>query len=478
MASVTDARGAPEVQLSHGGRLRGWREAGLRVFKGIRYALPPFGTRRFAPPVAAAPWQGVREALDFGPAFPHWPRHAAPDADPVGGEDALSLNVWAPDAPADARLPVMVWVHGGGFVRGSASEPLYDGAAFARQGVVFVSIQYRLGVDGFAHLPDAPPNRGLLDQLMALRWVKDHIGAWGGDAARVTAFGQSAGAGAIACLMGLPEARGLFQRVILQSPSVACQTVEEAQAALAAIGELAGVVPDRAALAQAPLAPLLRAVQRLTQDAGLRRTMGLASRHLFPLRPVLDGRMLVAPPLQALQTAWQQPSSLQLLVGHNADEMRLYHVPGGGLARITEADVEDFARSAGVALPVAQASTSGERLCALQSDYHYAAPAAALAHLAATRAASAHRYRFVWPSPGFDGHLGAAHGVELPFVFGNVDNAAARELAGTSPPRALSQQMQQAWVRFAKTGDPGWAAHRPELPCVKLFGAREAVAAP
>ncbi|KTT18386.1 carboxylesterase/lipase family protein [Pseudacidovorax intermedius] len=469
--------GAPEVRLSHGGRLRGSWHGGLRVFKGIRYALPPFGERRFAPPVPMAPWQGVREATDFGPPFPHWPRHATPDAEPVGGEDAMSLNVWAPDAPPGTRLPVMVWVHGGGFVRGSAAEPLYDGTAFARQGVVFVSIQYRLGIDGFAHLADAPPNRGLLDQLMALRWVRDHIGAWGGDAGQVTVFGQSAGAGAIACLMGLPEARGLFQRVILQSPSVACQTVDEAQAALAAVCALAGTVPDRAVLAHAPLAPLLRAVQRLTQDARLRRTMGLASRHLFPLRPVLDGQMLVAPPLQALQAAWEEPSPLQLLVGHNADEMRLYHVPGGGLGRIAEADVEDFARSAGVALPPGRTGTPGERLCALQSDYHYAAPAAALAHLAATRAASAHRYRFVWPSPGFDGHLGAAHGVELPFVFGNLDNAAARELAGLSPPSALSQRMQQAWLRFAKTGDPGWAAHTPALPCVQVFGECE-VAAP
>ena len=468
--------GAPEVQLSHGGRLRGSWQDGLRVFRGIRYALPPFGERRFAPPVPVAPWQGVRDAVDFGPAFPHWPRHAAPDADPVGGEDALSLNIWAPEAPADACLPVMVWVHGGGFVRGSASEPLYDGAAFARQGVVFVSIQYRLGVDGFAHLQDAPPNRGLLDQLMALRWVQDHIGAWGGDAAKVTVFGQSAGAGAIACLMGLPEARGLFQRVILQSPSVACQTLDEAQAALAAICELAGVAPDPVALAKAPIAPVLRAVQRLTQDAGLRRMMGLASRHLFPLRPVLDGRMLAAPPLDALQTAWQQPTPLQLLVGHNADEMRLYHVPGGGLDRITEADVIDFVRSAGLAWPSKQMGTPGERLCAAQSDYHYAAPAAALAQLAATRAASAHRYRFDWPSPAFEGRLGAAHGVELPFVFGNFGSAAARELAGPAPPVELSRRMQQAWVRFAQTGDPGWAAHTTSSPSVQVFGGQDSTA--
>lgn len=465
---MTAPRPAPEVALPHGGRLRGAWLGDLRVFRGVRYACAPCGDLRFAAPVAEPPWQGLREATQAAPPSPQWPRAGS---GMLGAPDCLRLNIWAPQAAPGAGLPVMVWVHGGGFFRGSAGDPLYDGASFARQGLVFVSIQYRLGVDGFAHVPGAPPNRGLLDQLAALRWVQDCIAAWGGDPAQVTVFGQSAGAGAIACLMGMPDSRGLWQRAILQSPSVACQTPDEARTALHAIAALAGTAPTRDALALVPQERLLQAVHQLAADAALRSAHGIGSRHFFPLRPVIDGQLLRTEPLQALAQAWQaQPPALQLMVGHNAEEMRLYHVPGQALERLTQADLQAFADDAGLP-PEPPADHPGERLCALQSRYYYAEPARRLAEMACQHARSAHRYVFEWRSPQWSGRLGAAHGVELPFVFDSLASATGRELAGTCPPPALARRMHDAWARFALTGDPGWPRHAGPAPWTESFDA-------
>lgn len=475
---------APIVTLTHGGRVRGVRDQGVRVFRGVPYALAPAGPLRFAAPVPVVPWTGVRDASTFAPMAPQLARTAKADAPMLGGADCLAVNVWAPPAEPGTSLPVMVWVHGGGFFRGAASEPLYDGASLARQGVVLVSLQYRLGIDGFLHFEgeeDAvPANRGLLDVLAALQWVHDHIHAWGGDPTRVTVFGQSAGAGALACLLGMPASRGLFQRAILQSPSVACQTLQEAAAARCAVAALVGVEPCLAALSAAPQLAVLHAVHRLAADPVLRQQHGLGGRNFFPLRPVADGQVLAAPPLQALAQQWAaQPPGLQVLVGSNAHEMRLYHVPGGAIDRVTEAQVHAFAQDVGLGesalealramLPSAQ-QTPGELLCALQSDYYYRVPAQRIAALASQWAVSAHGYEFAWPSPQWRGRLGAAHGVELPFVFGNLHTPTGQELTGPLPPAALAEAMQQRWVAFAQCGDPGWAPYAGEQPPVQHFG--------
>ncbi|SFE48035.1 carboxylesterase/lipase family protein [Paracidovorax wautersii] len=475
-----------EAVLDHGGRLRGRVEAGLRVFRGIPYAQAPFGALRFQPPAPQPAWQGVRDALAFAPAAPQLPRVAHAHTPVVGGPDCLALNIWAP-TDAGRPLPVMVWVHGGGFFRGAASDPLYDGAAWARSGVVFVSVQYRLGIDGFLQIPGTPDNRGLLDIVAALQWVRRHIGAWNGDAERVTVFGQSAGAGALACLLGMPQAQGLFQRAILQSPSVACQTPVEAAAAREAVAALAGVAPEREALAQAPLPAVLHAVHRLAVDPALRRRMGLGGRQFFPLRPVVDGQVLPASPLVAMQQLWAaqpaQARALQILVGSNADEMRLYHLPTGLWDQATDAHVDAFAEDA--ELPTALVATyrarvdggratPGALLAALQADYYYRAPALGIALLASRCTGGAHRYSFEWPSLQAGGRLGAAHAVELPFVFANLRTPQGLEFTGPSPPPALSQAMHRCWARFAESGDPGWPAFTEREAWTMRFGTDQA----
>jgi len=202
------------------GQLRGAEKNGVLSFKGIPYAAAPFGANRFAAPQPAPEWEGVRDALEYGPTCPKgpYPDFIAPLlVEPeIPGEDCLNLNVWTPALDGDPR-PVLVWIHGGGFTNGSGAVSTYDGTRFARDGIVFVSINYRLGADGFLLLEDAPANRGLLDQIAALRWVRENIAAFGGDPQAVTIAGESAGAMSVTTLLSMPVAEGLFQRAIAQS---------------------------------------------------------------------------------------------------------------------------------------------------------------------------------------------------------------------------------------------------------------------
>uniref|UniRef100_UPI002A82283E carboxylesterase family protein n=1 Tax=Streptomyces sp. CRN 30 TaxID=3075613 RepID=UPI002A82283E len=217
---VTGPVTGPVVRTPYG-NVRGRHEDGIAVFRGIPYAAPPFGPHRFRPPVPPEPWQGVRDAGAFGPTPPKPPYSEAFARillDPVvPGDDCLNLNVWTPEPGPGARLPVMVWLHGGALVRGSSAVPVYDGRAFARDGVVLVSANYRLGVEGYGLFPDAPANAGLRDQMAALTWVQEAIAEFGGDPDRVTVFGQSAGAISVGALLAAPRARGLFRRAVLQS---------------------------------------------------------------------------------------------------------------------------------------------------------------------------------------------------------------------------------------------------------------------
>src|ERR1700735_2525067 len=202
------------------GEVRGQSRDGVTRFLGIPYAASPTGALRFRAPAAAQPWTGIRDADSLGatPPKPDYPvplDQLLPEPN-IPGDDWLTVNVWTPGR-GGSGLPVMVWIHGGAFSNGNSAVPIYDGHAFARDGVVLVSINYRLGVDGFALLPDAPANRGLLDQIAALEWVRDNAQAFGGDPANVTVFGESAGAMSIADLVASPLAEGLFRRAIVQS---------------------------------------------------------------------------------------------------------------------------------------------------------------------------------------------------------------------------------------------------------------------
>lgn len=435
----------------------------LRVFKGIPYAQAPTGALRWQAPQAALAWAGERVCSHFG----RQPLQASV-ADPggragpayVGDLDCLSLNLWCPPV-GDGPWPVMVWIPGGGFMRGGSADPLYDGSAMAREGLVFVSINYRIGVDGFMHFDDdAAPNRGLQDQLAALRWVREHIAVFGGDPARVTVAGVSAGAGAIGHLMGLAESEALFSRVILQSPSLQTHDLEDARRIRHAMAGVLGVAPDRAGLATVPFGPLTRALASFLDNAPLKQQWGIRPRNYFPVRPVIDGQLVQDQPRAAVAARLAQGGLRRpVLLGCNAQEMNFYLAPNGGLDRVDPGALHDWVNDLDGCAPHAllehyqertpQASP-GELLSQIQSDYYYRQPAQALAEGLRQAGCLTYVYEFGWCSPLHGGRMGAAHAMEIPFVLGNTGSARAREFIGAAAPAGLAQRMQANWVQFVR----------------------------
>jgi len=465
------------------GTVNGERADGVIRFLGIPYAASPTGPLRFAAPHPPVPWAGVRDCTAFGPTPPK-PAYPAPfDAilpEPdVPGDDWLNLNVWTPDLHGAA--PVMVWIHGGAFANGNSAVPMYDGRSFARDGVVFVSINYRLGIDGFAYLPDAPApaNRGLLDQVAALEWVRDNIAVFGGDPDRVTIFGESAGAMSVTTLLGMPRAQGLCCGAIAQSGSA--QAAATAADALLVTGELSTVLGAEATAARLAAldTPRLVAAQAAVRDAMAAapdpaRFGPTVVATSMAFLPVIDGDILPVHPLAALKAG--TGADVPLLTGTNTEEFRLFFVPSGTSGLVTDESLPAFLGMLGI--PAATAAvyranrpgaTAGDVLCALVTDSFFRNPAFAAARARADAAGPAptYLYEFAWRSPVLE--IGAGHAMEIPFVFDNLTVPDAEKLTGNGAPASLAAQMHAAWIRFASTGDPGWPAFDASYP-VMVFG--------
>src|SRR6266516_4675947 len=317
----------PVVRLRDG-RVRGRVEAGVATFLGIPYAAPPFGPNRMLPPQPVPAWAGERDATSFGPTVPKgdYPPQYVPlfPEEVIPGEDCLNLNVWTPDAGADG-LPVLVWIHGGSFMNGSGSVGAYDGAAFARDGVVCVTINYRLAAEGFLFLGDGIANLGLLDQLAALRWVQENIAAFGGDPGRVTVAGESAGAMSVTTLLAMPLAEGLFTQAIAQSGAAAhTLTQDEARMVGGYLADALGVPAEREAIKAVPLDKLVQAASDLVaevQTAPDPAKWGQLALSLLPFAPAVDGTVVPQAPLAAF--AAEQGGNDPLLIDTNRDEARL-----------------------------------------------------------------------------------------------------------------------------------------------------------
>ncbi|MHC5257398.1 carboxylesterase/lipase family protein [Streptomyces sp. UC4497] len=466
----------PAVVTTAQGAVRGLRQHGSTAFLNIPYAAAPTGADRFRPPRPHAAWQGVRDATAPGPNAPQSERRLGSiDMTPYfgtgwsRGEDYLTVNVWAPETPGGDDLPVMVFVHGGGFVAGSTRSPLYDGSAFARDGVVLVTLNYRLGIAGFLDIPGAPANRGLLDVVAALRWVRENIAAFGGDADNVTLFGQSAGATIVGGILATPDASGLFRRAIVQSGSgLGAFTTEQAARVTRAAADALGIGPRPDAFAEIPDERLVDAASAL---AGLDLRTGTHRDPLIGLSPF----SLVLDTQPADAVAAGMGTDVDLLIGTNSEEGNLYLAPVGRYATSTDADVDAAASSSHprpaelveayrAALP--QASPGALR-SAIMGDALFGAGSWALtsAH-AAHPAAATYAYEFAWRSEALDGQLGATHTMELPFVF---DLAGLPQLHGpealfgpAKPPADLADRVHGAWIRFARTGNPGWAPYDNE----------------
>lgn len=453
------------------GTVKGELHNGLQIFRGIAYAEPLQGLGRVRRPVPVKAWSGVHDALAFGPAAP---QEVVPmlDAGPCG-DACLTLNVWAP--VAIAPLPVMVWIHGGGFIVGSSAQSLYEASHLARDNqVIVVSLNYRLGMLGFGCWDDFPEleadsNNGLRDQILALQWVQDHITAFGGDPARVTIFGESAGGFSVGCLLASPLAKGLFQRAIMQSGSADHVLLrEQAKPIAQAFARAAG---DLTACLNGDLKGITSAQNACTKEQVARgEHVESVLQYGMTMLPIIGDDVLPEHPLKALQAG--ASADIPVIVGVNQDEWNLFHY----LPQILGA----------VAMPAEQYPRSmpdrGEQIfaeyrklmpdarvddiaCAFESDRIFGIPSIRVLEARETASAPSWAYVLDWPSPSMP-KLKSCHVMDIPFVFGLTQVPTGMFFTGGGPAAArLSMQMQVAWTSFAQgqvptaAGWPAWAKY-------------------
>ncbi|MFB7508056.1 carboxylesterase/lipase family protein [Streptomyces broussonetiae] len=484
--------GGPDgpVVRTASGAVRGLREQGLSVFRGIPYAAPPVGPDRFQAPRPPHPWDGVREAYAFGPPPPQEEGllGRAPQLPAASGDEWLTVNVWTPDPDPSTARPVMVWLYGGAFKVGHGGQPGYDAQHLAREGdAVLVSFNYRLGMEGFAHWTGAPANRGLLDQVAALEWVQENITAFGGDPDRVTVFGESAGAGCIAALLAMPAARGLFGRAIAQSVPGTFFSLDLARDIATALAAEAGRPPTAADLAALDPRQLTEAGKALgAKMRAYTDRWGQVAPSAVPFSPVVDGEVLPTTPWAALAAGAAR--DVDLLVGHNRDEFRLFLVMAGLPGKITDEMATQTLRlyapggQAGeaayrAAFPGAGAEQLFERV---QTDWLFALPSLRLAEAQRAGGGRAHVYELTWPAPETIGRLGACHGLDLPLLFGTfgADLGALIFPGGKPTPEAerLSAFIRSAWTTYARTGDPGWPQYDSQARLVQVLDVEPRVA--
>ncbi len=464
------------VVLTEAGRVRGSAGAHGLFFRGIPFARAPFGDLRFRAPAPVEPWEGERPALHSAPTAPQPATGFTLIPEPTidGGEapECLSLNVFTPELGA-AGLPVLVWIHGGGFVTGTPSSTWYDGDRFARDGVVVVSAGYRLGAEGFLEIPGAQPNRAVLDWIAALEWVQANIAAFGGDPAKVTVGGQSAGGAATMLLTTLPRAQGLFRSAIPMSGSVFPAPSSEAVAELRAkVAAELGVEATLEGFSRVPPSKLVEA-----QTAATAAPEGSAAERFgrgLSFSPVIDGDVVPEPPMKAIASG--AGSACRVLIGTTAEEVT-------ALARMSKPDeavAERALRSlglddAGAAAYRVAYPDPGTRLGQAATDRTFRLPAWRVAEARAGAGAATYHYQFDWRTQALGG-LGAVHCLDLPFVFDVLDDEHARVVAGDDPPQPLADQMHDAWAAFITDGDPGWPRFGPgRRPTMVFSGASEVV---
>jgi carboxylesterase type B len=477
-AAVSAAPYSEAIVATRHGRVRGSVAGGVARFLGIPYAAPPFGERRFRAPAPPDRWDGERDALAFGPTAPK-PAFPPPFntllRDPVvPGAGCLNLNVWTPD-PGGSRLPVMVWIHGGAFRTGSSSVTKYDGATFARDGVVCVSLNYRLGVEGFADLPGAPANRGLLDQVAALTWVQENIAAFGGDPGNVTVAGDSAGAMSVTTLLSLDL--GLFRRAIAQSGAGHCaQTTADAALVTAELASRLGVAPTAEALGALPPETILPVQTAISNEVAANPDAARWGRSTIEsgmaFLPVIDGDLIGRRPIDAIAAGAGR--DVPVLTGTNTEEYRLFLVPTGAALLLTEQKVRAMLTQVGIDPDVTlvyretrPSLTHGGILCAVVTDFFFRMPAYRVAEARAAAPASTHVYEFAWRSPTMN--LGACHALEVGFTWDTLTSDGDTALTGPNPPQELATEVHAAWVAFVRSGDPGWVRFDPTSRPVQTF---------
>lgn len=462
----------------HAGRLLGTTDVvdntTVHVFRGVPYAT----AERFQLPRPVEPWPGTRQATDFSPAAPQ-PIGGPLDGLVPGGFNGttdehacLTLNIWTPDPSASASKPVLVWFPGGAFTTGASSQPAYDGARFcAEQDAVIVTCNYRLGALGFLDMRAAGgvANCGLRDAIAALEWVRDNITEFGGDHQRVATFGESAGGGIVLHICASPLGRGLFRGAIVQSGAT-FNTLDSTRAASvldALLSELG--LADAKLLVDVPVDDLVLA--QATAQGTLLPAVGM-----MPFHPMVDGEVLAAAPADALRAG--EAAGVPLVIGTTTDEMRLFLDVSAPpperdrlCARVARAVGVDAGHAAAIVTTYEAAlstTDTNEIWAAIFSDLQMQLPADAMrdAHRAH---GPTYSYLFSWPA--VNPLLGACHGIDIPFTFGNFVDGWAEFVGADDAARSLGRAMRDAWANVARSGDPGW----PPEPTTKVFGRETAL---
>lgn len=458
------------------GRVEGESRAGHVAFRGLPFAEPPVGALRFAAPAPPKPWAGVRAAVTFAPsslqpqAEVQWMEAPGPKS-----EDCLYLNVFTPAADG-AKRPVMVWIHGGGFTHGGASQALYDGGRLAVRGdAVVVTINYRLGALGYLYLDQlggerwgAAPNCGQLDQIAALTWVRDNIEAFGGDPGNVTVFGESAGSFAVCALLAMPAAHGLFHRAIAQSGASRRNDPEPATKVSAGLLDELGIANGASERLREVSADAIMAAQ---SRAALRAPTMMRGYY-----PVADGKGLARAVPEVI--ARGEGARVPLVIGTTRDEANLFNYLELRIldepleqARAVEMVAPEVPRHAREHLPRMFAVYRESRrklglphgnraiIHAIQTDLRFRVPCLRVAEAHLAHGPDTFVYLFSHESPASRGALRACHALELPFVFGTLDAPTQDRFAGKGPEvERLSAQMMDAWIAFAHSGNPSHAA--------------------
>ena len=470
------------VATTRNGKVEGREKEGILLFAGIPYAKPPVGEFRFRAVQPHEPWSGVRNAQKFGPAAPQLPGTGLTNRVPVRwDEDCLTLNISTP-AVDGAKRPVLVWIHGGAFRTGQGGIPWYNGARFAANGdIVVVSINYRLAALGFAHLARFGDDfassgiNGILDQIEALKWVRDNIENFGGDPENVTIAGESAGAFSVGILLASPMATGLFRRAIAQSgaahhalPAKSSEVVTDIL-----LDQLdAKTVKD---LEAASVESILEAQDKVAMEL-LKRPKGLGTT-VGSFYPTIDGAVLPKRPIDLLRDGASK--DVPVIVGTNKDETTLFGAPDDvdedGLRRLLDRlggspDLIDIYRQN------RPDAASRDLFVAMTSDHTFRIPAVRLAEAREPHDGKTWMYHFTWESRAFDGKLKSTHALEIPFVFDNLDRGGVNIFLGEGPlPQHVADPMHAAWTAFIRTGDPGtdalpWPSYSSGSRATMVFG--------
>ncbi|MDX1891950.1 carboxylesterase/lipase family protein [Mycolicibacterium sp. 050158] len=469
---------APVVDTAYG-RVRGVDDGTVKSWRGVRYARPPVDELRWRAPQPPEPWAAVADATRVGPACPQPTDPRIPiDLGAPQGDDSLTLNVWASsDTEPGDRKPVMVWVHGGAYVLGSASQPLYRGRALARGGeAIIVTVNYRLGAFGFLDLSSFSTDRtrfesnlGLRDVLFALEWVRDNVAAFGGDPARVTLFGESAGGGIVTTLLASPAAAGLFSAAIAQSsPATSVYDASRSRGIAQQFLDTLGIAADEVdRLPAAPMSAVLAATKRLFDEVPVRTPGTLA------YAPIVDGDVVPDYPVAVARAGRTLP--VPLIIGTNKHEAALFRFMKSPLMPITPPAIKAMfegiaAEQPGLQLPSEAQLGSAYRGrgktpgMGVARDIGFRMPSIWFAEGHDT-VAPVYAYRFDWATPMLRLiRLGAAHATELPYVWGNLvmgPKDPTFKLGGLKTGTAVSERIRTRWLNFAATGEPTGPAGEP-----------------